>query len=130
MSIVIRNMCKKTTNDDIREETEKYGEVFDVHMPLDYYSAPTPPPFHPSTKALYTPFRPRRPPAHPPWAIAAYARRTFYNAAKTPRGFCFVEFGDEKAAEECINKLNGKQLDGWELKVERSKQKRKTPDEM
>ena len=51
-------------------------------------------------------------------------------AAGGPRGFAFVEFGEERSANECIAQLHGKQLDGWELRVERSKEKRKTADEM
>eukprot|EP01047_Picozoa_sp_COSAG01_P031606 COSAG01_NODE_2249_length_8073_cov_2.946973_5_plen_108_part_00 len=33
-------MNKSTTVENLRAEVDKYGEIVDVHMPLDYYSAP------------------------------------------------------------------------------------------
>jgi len=38
-----------------------------------------------------------------------------------PRGFGFVEMATEEAAEAAINGLNGKSVDGREIKVDKAK---------
>jgi cold-inducible RNA-binding protein len=40
------------------------------------------------------------------------------------RGFAFVEMADDGEAQEAINKLNGKDVDGRALKVEEARPKR------
>jgi RNA recognition motif-containing protein len=41
------------------------------------------------------------------------------------RGFAFVEMSTEEAGQEAMRGLNGKQVDGRELKVDKAKPKRK-----
>ena len=38
-----------------------------------------------------------------------------------PRGFAFVEMAEEKAAQEAIGALNGKSVDGREIRVDKAK---------
>jgi cold-inducible RNA-binding protein len=40
------------------------------------------------------------------------------------RGFAFVEMSTEEAAQEAMRGLNGKEVDGRELKVDKAKPKR------
>jgi cold-inducible RNA-binding protein len=42
------------------------------------------------------------------------------------RGFAFVEMADDGEAQEAINKLNGKDVDGRALKVEEARPKRES----
>ena len=41
------------------------------------------------------------------------------------RGFAFVEMSTEEAGQEAMRGLNGKQVDGREIKVDKAKPKRK-----
>jgi cold-inducible RNA-binding protein len=43
-----------------------------------------------------------------------------------PKGFAFVEMTSEEAAQEAISALNGKEVDGREIKVDKAKPKRDT----
>jgi RNA recognition motif-containing protein len=40
------------------------------------------------------------------------------------KGFAFVEMAEYEAAQEAINKLNGKEVDGRSIKVEEARPKR------
>ena len=44
-----------------------------------------------------------------------------------PRGFAFVEMAEEKAAQEAISALNGKSLDGREIRVDKAKPRTDRP---
>ena len=44
--MVVRNMNKTSTADDLRAEVEKFGDINDIHMPKDFYSASLPLPVH------------------------------------------------------------------------------------
>ncbi len=44
------------------------------------------------------------------------------------RGFGFVEMADEAAAQEAINQLNGRELDGRALKIAEAKPQRSRDD--
>ena len=46
-----------------------------------------------------------------------------------PRGFAFVEMATEEAANAAIAALNGQQVDGRELKVDRAKPRRSGGDD-
>ena len=43
------------------------------------------------------------------------------------RGFAFVEMSTEQAAREAMSGMNGKQVDGREIKVDQAKPKREKP---
>jgi len=45
-------------------------------------------------------------------------------ATGRPRGFAFVEFADESAAYEAIEKLNGHELNGRSLRVTEAQERR------
>merc|ERR1712028_67520 len=49
---------------------------------------------------------------------------------KEPRGFCFVEFHDERDANDAMDAMDRKELDGRELQVVFAQERRKSPDEM
>ena len=40
------------------------------------------------------------------------------------RGFAFVEMAEQSAAQEAINQLNGKEVDGRDIKVEEARPRR------
>ncbi|MFC2023709.1 RNA recognition motif domain-containing protein [Chloroflexota bacterium] len=43
------------------------------------------------------------------------------------RGFAFVEMSTEQAARDALSGMNGKQVDGREIKVDQAKPKREQP---
>eukprot|EP00602_Paraphysomonas_sp_CaronLab_P007579 CAMPEP_0185021480 /NCGR_PEP_ID=MMETSP1103-20130426/4166_1 /TAXON_ID=36769 /ORGANISM="Paraphysomonas bandaiensis, Strain Caron Lab Isolate" /LENGTH=197 /DNA_ID=CAMNT_0027553025 /DNA_START=34 /DNA_END=625 /DNA_ORIENTATION=- len=47
-----------------------------------------------------------------------------------PRGFAFVEFHDGRDARDALENLDGRQLDGRDIKIVFAKENRKTPEEM
>ncbi|CAM9223610.1 unnamed protein product, partial [Heterosigma akashiwo] len=47
-----------------------------------------------------------------------------------PRGFCFVEFYDQRDAEDAVYDMDGYRLDGREIGVQFARERRKTPQEM
>ncbi|KAK9846291.1 hypothetical protein WJX81_001037 [Elliptochloris bilobata] len=49
---------------------------------------------------------------------------------RRPRGFAFIEFVDERDAEDAMNGLDGRTWGGREITVVPSKKERKTPQEM
>jgi len=50
--------------------------------------------------------------------------------SRTPKGFCFVQYEDERDAEEALHKLDRQRLFGREIEIEFARGDRKTPGEM
>lgn len=44
-----------------------------------------------------------------------------------PRGFAFIEFGDETAAAEALRKYDGHELKGRKLRVSEAEERRRAP---
>ena len=78
MNIYIGNMSFETTEDQLRQAFEAFGEVSTVNIVMDRESG-------------------------------------------RPRGFAFVEMSTESDANDAINGMNGKDLNGRELNVNHAK---------
>ena len=50
--------------------------------------------------------------------------------SRRPRGFAFVEFRDEKDAQDALRELDGRELNGRQLGIMVAQQRRKTADQM
>ena len=99
VSLKIDNLSYRTDLETLRRKFGKYGDIGDVYVPKDKYGG----------KNDLPPYL---------WLVMIYLES---------RGFAFVRFYDKRDAEDAIEGMDGKDLDGRELRVDIARHDRPQP---
>ena len=94
--------------DDLRHEFGRYGDVRDVYIPKDFYT---------KFDLSYTIF-------------FRLSNSFIAFCIREPKGFAFIEFSDNRDAEDAQHGLDRKLIDGREVTVVFAQENRKAPRDM
>ena len=92
--IKVDNLTYRTTPEDLRRVFERCGSVGDIYIPRDRYV------FY---YILY-------------FAYIVCSYKSCFSHTRESRGFAFVRFYEKRDAEEALQEMDGRVLDGRELR--------------